>query len=207
MPTSTGRAAPSGRMPKFQPNAHGRYDCPAPECNMVEHYGSKSIAGLHQHMRKEHGYRAAEAAAAFAEYVKTHPQPDPPTDPPTEQPTDQNGDGKHGTATKRRRNSALAKQKPIMLELPFDRGMRVSAATNAVATVDKFLNYCPRCGQDLAKIKLATGGFPAEQCPTCKLNLITTRMALAPSLVDLDPQSVAKVFGVMMKLVHGGNHE
>jgi hypothetical protein len=205
MATSTAdRRAPSGRMPKFQRNAQARFDCPAPNCTMVGHYGSKSIAGLHQHMRKEHGYRAKDAAEAYAEYLKLHPEAAT-TQQPTEQAESTNGDGKHGTATKRRNTSALAKQKPIMLELPFDRDMRVNAATNAVATVDKCLNYCPRCGHDLDKIRQATGGFPAEQCPSCKLNLVTTRMALAPSLIDLDPKQVAHVFGVMFKLVHGGN--
>jgi hypothetical protein len=172
------------KHPDYKRNPQKRYDCIFPGCHKIGEKGSATTMALRAHLSNAHGWKGAEASARFAEL---HGEP-------TEQ---QNGNG-HALARKPRMGT------PLHIELPFSKSDRTHAITNELATIDEYLNYCPRCNEDLDKIKQVTGVGPSK-CPGCKLNLASVRMALHPDLMRLEPSAVAEVFGVMKSLVQGGH--
>src|SRR5439155_27011479 len=76
--------------------------------------------------------------------------------------------------------------------ITIDREAQIDAHTNAVAVVEEYLNLCPRCGSDLAKIRDVTDAIP-NKCPACRLNLASVAAALTPDLLTLDPNRVNQV--------------
>jgi uncharacterized C2H2 Zn-finger protein/uncharacterized protein (UPF0212 family) len=172
------------KYPDFQRNAQKKFDCIAPGCHKTGANGCVNVIALKAHMKTAHSYGGAEATARFAEVGE-----------PTEH---HNGNGHRKELAHRNRMGT-----PLHIELPFNQTDRAHTITNELATIDEYLNYCPRCNEDLDKIKQVTGVGPSK-CPGCKLNLASVRMALHPDLIRLDPNAVAQVFGVMQNIVQGG---
>jgi hypothetical protein len=198
MATST--AAPKRhRYPPLNPNRLKLFDCLHPTCHKKGEKGSPNTQACMQHMKQAHGWGGKEASEAYAAAQQ-------PASPPPAAPTEQPTNGNHPIEKRKPgRKPAAVMGATKYLNIPFTRNERVNTQTNEQATIDECLNYCPRCNSDLEKIKQLTGGVGPSRCPDCKLNLASVRMALAPDLITLAPDQVANVFGVMLRIVQGGN--
>jgi hypothetical protein len=186
-------AVPPGKTKpaRFERNAAGKYECPQEGCERKGENGFDRPQAVGAHLKFTHGIAGSSASTVAARKAKTSAE--------TKRYTSagaivkQNGQARAGFAT------SVSHPRRISI----DREAQIDAHTNSVAVVEEYLNHCPRCGSDLAKIRDVTDAIP-NKCPACRLNLASVAAALTPDLLTLEPNRVNQVFVTIQNIIRKG---
>jgi hypothetical protein len=187
-------AVPAGKTKpaRFERNAAGKFECPQADCDRKGENGFDRPQAVGAHLKFTHGIAGSSASTVAARKAKATS-------------TESKRYTSAGAIVKQNGHARAEFATPLShsRRMTIDREAQIDAHTNAVAVVEEYLNHCPRCGSDLAKIRDVTDTIP-NKCPDCRLNLASVAAALTPDLLTLDPNRVNQVFTTIQSIIRKG---
>jgi hypothetical protein len=194
---------------RFEKNPQGKYDCPkagqkmkdGEVCTRTGENGMAAPQAIGRHLYFAHGIPGSSATAKSNRDLRTKAEAEKNNKPKLGRPKGSRNASHVGASKGELAKSTLVAARRGWPYPTPDRQANIDAHRNAQASIDESLNHCPRCGDDIAKIRDVTGVTP-HRCPACRMNLSIIQVALSPDLTSLDPERVQHVFSTILNVIH-----